>query len=66
MKSKIKEEFFMEEKAQVSIEYLLSVLFGIVLVLAAAILLDNLRVQSQTARARILDYRERTISSLIE
>ncbi|MBU1120875.1 MAG: hypothetical protein ABIE23_01485 [archaeon] len=56
----------MDEKAQVSIEYLLTILFGIILVMAAAILLDNLRVVAQSARAEILTQREKTIASLIE
>jgi uncharacterized protein (UPF0333 family) len=56
----------MENKAQVSIEYLLSVLFSIVLVMAAAILLDTLRALAQTAKATLLRVRESTIETLIE
>lgn len=56
----------MEEKAQVSIEYLLSVLFSIVLVMAAAILLDTLRALAQTSKATVLRVRESTIETLIE
>ena len=46
-------------------EYLLTVLFSMILVVAAAILLDTIRVVSQVAKAKIITYREETITSLI-
>ncbi len=56
----------MENKGQVSVEYLLSVLFAIILVIAAAILLDNIRVITQVAKSRIVSYREDMVISLLE
>ncbi|MBS3058736.1 MAG: hypothetical protein J4478_05040 [Candidatus Diapherotrites archaeon] len=56
----------MDSKAQTSFEYLLTVAFGVVLVIAAlaiALQLGNLAAQSQ---ARVKDYRSSTISSLIK
>ena len=56
----------MEQTAQVSIEYLLTVLFAVILVMAAWILLDTIRITSQMAKARILDNREKTIAAVLE
>tara|TARA_Y100000310_G_scaffold345396_1_gene464449 strand:- start:13822 stop:13995 length:174 start_codon:yes stop_codon:yes gene_type:complete len=56
----------MEEKAQVSFEYLLTALFGIILAIAAAVLIDTFRGIASVAQRRILDYRDSTISSLTQ
>jgi uncharacterized protein (UPF0333 family) len=56
----------MEEKAQVSFEYLLTALFGIVLAIAAAVLIDTIRSISSVAQGRILEYRDSTISALTQ
>lgn len=55
----------MDKKAQVAFEYLLTVLFSIIMVVAAAVLLDTIRVIAQVAKAQIITYREETITSLI-
>ena len=54
----------MDNKAQVSIEYLITALFGIMLAMAAAVLIESLRAVALDARAKVLTYREQTISSL--
>ncbi len=56
----------MDNRAQVSIEYLLMALFGIILATAAAILVDTLRGVALSAQGRILDYRDSTIASLLQ
>jgi len=56
----------MEERAQVSFEYLLTALFGIILAIAAAILIDTIRGISQVAQSKILAYRDSTISALTQ
>ena len=56
----------MEEKAQVSFEYLLTALFGIILAIAAAVLIDTIRTISTVAQGKILAYREETISALMQ
>ena len=55
----------MDKKGQVAFEYLLTVLFSIIMVVAAAVLLDTIRVIAQVAKAQIITYREETITSLI-
>lgn len=55
----------MDNRAQVSIEYLLLALFGIVLATIAAMMIDGISSVSRTAQARILEYRHQTISSLL-
>jgi len=55
----------MDDKAQVSIEYLITALFGIMLAMAAAVMIEALRGIALDARAKVLTYREQTISSLI-
>ena len=54
-----------EEKGQVSFEYLLTALFGVMLALAAALLLDAVRNVALSAKARILEYSYDTVSSLM-
>jgi hypothetical protein len=56
----------MEEKAQVAFEYLLTALFGIMLAIAAAMLIDTVRGISTVAQAKILQYREETIGALMQ
>jgi len=56
----------MEERAQVSMEYLIMALFGIILATAAAVLVDSLRGIALGAQGKILDYRDSTIGSLIQ
>ena len=56
----------MDSRAQVSIEYLLMAMFGIVLAIAAAMVVDALRGVALNAQGRILDYRDNTIASLLQ
>ena len=56
----------MDSRAQVSIEYLLLALFGIVLATVAAMLIDGIGSVAQTAQGRILEYRHQTITSLLQ
>jgi uncharacterized protein (UPF0333 family) len=55
----------MEERAQVSFEYLVTAMFGIVLAIAAAIIIDAVRSIAVTSQTRLLEIREDTIASLI-
>ena len=55
----------MDCKAQVSFEYLLTALFGITIAITAAIIIEAVRAVAITAQARILEFREKTIASLI-
>ncbi len=55
----------MDSKAQISIEYLLVVLFAVILVIAATILALNLTAVAQSAKTQILQYRADTIESLM-
>jgi len=54
----------MDEKGQVSFEYLLTVLFGVMLAIVAAILAANIGAIAQVAQSKILQFREDMIASL--
>ena len=56
----------MEERAQVSFEYLLTALFGIILAIAAALLIDTIRGVATVAQGKILEYRDETVSALMQ
>ncbi len=56
----------MDDKAQVSFEYLLTAVFGIVLAIMAASLIAGIHDIALTAKGRIVAYREETISSLMQ
>ncbi len=56
----------MDNSAQVAIEYLLLALFGIILAMVAAMLVDGISSVAQTAQGRILEYRQQTIASLLQ
>ncbi len=55
----------MDEKGQVSVEYLLTVLFSVVLAMIAAILAINITQVADAAKARITAYRSASISALL-
>lgn len=55
----------LDSKAQVSVEYLLTVIVGVVLAVAAAILALNLSAVAFAAQTKILSYRQSTIASLM-
>ena len=56
----------MDERAQVAIEYLLLALFGVILTIVAAVLIDGIGSVAQTAQGKVLDYRANTIASLLQ
>jgi len=56
----------MDNRAQVSIEYLLLALFGITLAMIAAVVVDGINRVAKSAQAEILDYRSQTIASLLQ
>ena len=55
----------MDSRAQVSIEYLLTLLFAIMLVIAASVLAISLQNSALVAQKRVIDAREETINSLM-
>lgn len=55
----------MNSRAQASFEYLMMVTFGILLVIAAAFLLNGTSAVANAARAKLLTYREEAISNLL-
>lgn len=55
----------MDSRAQASFEYLLMVTFGILLVTAAAFLLNSLSAVANAGKAKLLTYRDEAISSLL-
>ncbi len=55
-----------EEKAQVAFEYLLTAVFGIMLAITAAIIVETLRGIAIESRAEILNSREETISTILD
>ena len=55
----------MDRKAQVSLEYLLTILFSVVLAMIVAVMALNITQISTVAQTKILDFREETIASLL-
>ena len=55
----------MDKRAQVAVEYLIMALFGIMLAMAAALLIDTIRNVAIAAQTQVLDYRQKTIESLL-
>ena len=55
----------MEEKAQVSFEYLLTVLLSVILAMAASVLAFNIVDIASVARGRIGQYRNGMISAFM-
>lgn len=56
---------FKEEKAQVSFEYLLTAVFGIMLAIGAAMVIETLRQVALQAQADILTTRARVIEQIL-
>ncbi len=52
-------------KAQVSMEYLLTILFGVILAIIVAIMALNLTQIADIAKTKILAYRDDAISSFM-
>lgn len=55
----------MEEKAQVSFEYLLASVFAIILAIGAAVVIETLRQMALEAQAQVLTTRERVIEEIL-
>jgi len=55
----------MEQRAQISFEYLITVTFAIMLVIAAAIIATQVLQIGQVAEAKIAQNRDNTISTLM-
>lgn len=55
----------MEERAQVSFEYLLTAVFAIMLAISAAIIVEALRSIALQAQADLLSARARTIENIM-
>ncbi|MFH1586394.1 MAG: hypothetical protein ABID38_00895 [Candidatus Diapherotrites archaeon] len=55
----------MNNRAQVSLEYLISIGFVLVLVLVASVVTMNLASIANVAQAKILSFRSETIESLM-
>lgn len=55
----------MDSKAQVSIEYLLTLVFAVMLVIAATIIAFNISSIVTVVQTEIIAYRETAISSLM-
>lgn len=55
----------MEETAQVSFEYLLTIVFAIMLAISAAIIVETLRTIALQAQAEILSTRARVIENIL-
>jgi len=63
----LKEEFkkiITDKKAQLSVEYLLMIVFGMMLVIIAGIVVLNLNTLLSIARSKILTYRDNILSNL--
>lgn len=56
----------MEEKAQVSFEYLLTAVFAIGLAISAAILIETLRQLALQSQAELLTVRTRIIENIMQ
>jgi len=56
----------MEEKAQVSFEYLLMAVFGILLAIAAAVVVETLRTMAVEAQTEILNTRSQVIENIMQ
>ncbi len=53
-----------DKKAQVSIEYLIMIVFGTMLVIITGIIIVNLSTLITIAKTRILNYRDNIIATL--
>ncbi len=56
----------MNSRAQVSMEYLTTILFGLMLAVAAGLLLHSASTLANSAKAKILTNRENAIANLLQ
>ena len=64
MKNNIK-QIINDERAQLSVEYLIMLVFGVMLVIITGIVIINLNSLVTVAKSKILSYRDNILSSLI-
>ena len=53
-----------DKKAQVSLEYLVIIVFGVMLVIITGIMIINLNILVSLAKAKILNYRDNILTSI--
>ena len=53
-----------DKKAQVSLEYLVIIVFGVMLVINTGLMIINLNILVSLAKAKILNYRDNILTSL--
>ncbi|MFA5745335.1 MAG: hypothetical protein WCX82_00640 [archaeon] len=53
-----------DNKAQVSLEYLIMIVFGVMLVIITGIMIVNLSVLISVAKAKILNYRDNILVTM--
>jgi uncharacterized protein (UPF0333 family) len=53
-----------DNKAQVSLEYLVIIVFGVMLVIITGIMIINLNILVSLAKAKILNYRDNILTSI--
>jgi len=54
-----------DNKAQISVEYLIMIIFGMMLVITTGIVIINLNSFITVAKAKILTYRDNILSNLV-
>jgi uncharacterized protein (UPF0333 family) len=54
-----------DNKAQISVEYLIMIIFGMMLVITTGIVIINLNSFITVAKAKILTYRDNILSTLV-
>ncbi|HLC92200.1 MAG TPA: hypothetical protein VJH23_00670 [archaeon] len=55
----------MNERAQVSVEYLLTIMFAVLLVIAVTVIAFNISVVADRAQLKVVQNRDSVISSLM-
>lgn len=63
IKEKIK-MILQEQKAQISVEYLIMIIFGMILVISTGLIIINLNSFVTVAKSKILSYRDNLLTSL--
>lgn len=53
-----------DNKAQVSLEYLVIIVFGVMLVIITGIMIINLNILVSLAKTKILNYRDNILTSI--
>jgi uncharacterized protein (UPF0333 family) len=53
-----------DKRAQVSLEYLVIIVFGVMLVIITGLMIINLNILISIAKAKILNYRDQILTTL--